>query len=92
MSTKAEARIEVKASASEKTRFQRAAERRGISLSDWIRRRLAAAAEAELAFDEPPLPSREDVAAAITARGKLKGAGLRERVRLARATPWIASR
>jgi len=85
MSARAEERIE-------KARFTRAAERRGISLSDWVRRRLAEAAEADLGIEEPMPPSQEDIAEALKAYGALRGSGLRERVKRARATPWTVRR
>jgi hypothetical protein len=68
----------------------RAAERAGVSLSDWARRRLDRLADEELGIDEPPAPSAEDIAEALEAAGSLKGSGLRARVRAARETPWTA--
>jgi uncharacterized protein (DUF1778 family) len=92
MGARAEERVEFKTSQAEKARFVRAAERRGISLSDWVRRRLAEAAEAELGVEEPPPPSAEDIAEALKAHGALRGSGLRQRVERGRATPWTARR
>ncbi len=89
---RAPARIELRAPAGRKAKWQRAAERAGISLSDWARRCLDEVADQELAEDEPAAPSAEDVEAALRAIGSLKGregAELRERVHKARETPWI---
>lgn len=91
MRNRAQERIEVKTTTAEKARYVRAAERRGISLSDWIRRRLAEAAAAEIEDDEPPIPSEEDIAEALKAHGSLKRTDLRERVARARATPWTVT-
>jgi uncharacterized protein (DUF1778 family) len=41
-------RIEVRADPGEKARLEKAADRAGMKLSDWIRNRLATAADAEL--------------------------------------------
>jgi hypothetical protein len=87
---KLEERIEVKASPVAKARYTRAAERRGLSLSDWARRRLDEAAEEDLgATDEPTDPSPEDRAEALKAEGSLAGKGFRARVHKARG-PWSA--
>lgn len=92
MANRAEERVELRMSSAEKARLIRAAERRGISLSDWARRRLAEAAEAEALPEEPPAPSPDDIADALGAHGALKGKGLRRRVHAARKTPWIVDR
>jgi hypothetical protein len=85
---KLEERIEVKATRHGKGRYARAAERRGMSLSDWARRRLDEAAAEELGTDdEPAVPSAEDIAEALKAKGMLRGRGFRARVRKARG-PW----
>lgn len=92
MANRAEERVELRMTTAEKARLLRAAERRGISLSDWARRRLAEAAEEEGAPEEPPAPSADDIADALGAHGALKGKGLRRRVRTARRTPWTVGR
>lgn len=85
---KLEERIEVKTSQGAKARYIRAAERRGLSLSDWARRRLDDAAEEDLgAIDEPAEPSPEDIADTVAAEGCLAGTDFRERVHKARG-PW----
>ena len=73
-------------------RLVRAAERRGISLSDWARRRLAEAAQSESVPEEPPVPSADDIADALGAHGALRGKGLRRRVHAARKTGWTVER
>lgn len=86
------AKVEVRIPASLRDKFRLAAERRGASLSDWVRRRLDEAAEEELGRgDEPPPPSGEDIREALKARGALRGTGLRERVKGTRG-PWTVSR
>jgi hypothetical protein len=90
MAIRSDERVELRTPAGRKARWQKAAERAGISLSDWARRRLDDVAERELHLDEPPAPSSEDVKAALKARGALKGhmgAVLRKRVHEARKTP-----
>ena len=83
-------RMELKTTSRAKGRYQAAAERRGLSVSDWARRGLDALADEDLgADDEPPMPSAEDVAVARKARGALKGRGFGARVRKARG-PWTA--
>jgi len=92
MGARAEERVELRVPAGRKAKWRRAAERAGVSLSDWARRRLDESADQELAEDEPVVPSAEDVEAALRAIGSLKGregAELRERVHQARETPWI---
>lgn len=88
MSARAEERVELRAPAGRKAKWQRAAERSGVSLSDWARRRLDVLADEELGVDEPPKPSADDIREALGAAGALKGAGLRARVHAARKTPW----
>jgi hypothetical protein len=66
----------------------RAAERAGVSLSDWARRCLDEIADEELGMDEPPAPSAEETADALETAGLLEGRGLRGRVRRARETAW----
>jgi hypothetical protein len=81
-------RLELKTTPRAKGRYQAAAERRGLSLSDWARRGLDALADEDLgADDEPATPSAEDIAATLRARGAFKGSGFRERVKKARG-PW----
>jgi hypothetical protein len=83
-------RVELKTSLHEKSRYLAAAERRGLSLSDWARRGLDAIANEDLgADDEPAAPTAEDIAAARKARGALKGRGFGARVRKARSS-WTA--
>jgi hypothetical protein len=89
MRTKAEERVELRAPAGRKAKWVRAAERAGVSLSDWARRRLDELADRELGIDEPPTPSADDIAEALKAAGSQKGSGLRARVHAARKTPWI---
>ncbi len=88
MRARAEERVELRAPAGRKAKWVRAAERAGVSLSDWARRRLDALADEELGIDEPPAPSAEDVREALAAAGSLEGSGLRARVHAARGTPW----
>jgi hypothetical protein len=88
MRARAEERVELRAPAGRKAKWLRAAERAGVSLSDWARRRLDRIADEELGTDEPPAPSAEDIQEALAAAGSLKGSGLRARVRAARGTPW----
>lgn len=90
MRAKAEERVELRAPAGRKAKWIRAAERAGVSLSDWARRRLDEVADEELGIEEPPAPSGKDIAAALAAAGSLKGSGLRARVHAARETPWTA--
>jgi hypothetical protein len=88
MSARAEERVELRAPAGRKAKWLRAAERAGVSFSDWARRRLDALADEELGIDEPPTPTAEDIREALGAAGSLKGSGLRARVHAARETPW----
>jgi hypothetical protein len=79
-------RVELKTSLREKVRYRAAAERRGLSLSDWARRGLDAIANEDLGVDdEPAAPTAEDIATARLARGALKGRGFGDRVRKARS-------
>jgi hypothetical protein len=78
-------RMELKTTPRGKARYLAAAERRGLSLSDWARRGLDELADEELgADDEPRAPTAEDIAASLKARGALKGTGFGDRVRKAR--------
>jgi len=88
MRARAEERVELRAPAGRKAKWQRAAERAGVSLSDWARRCLDEIADEELGTDEPPAPSAEDIADALSVAGALKGTGFRERVLAARKMPW----
>jgi len=90
MGTRAEERVELRAPAGRKAKWLRAAERAGVSLSDWARRRLDEVADQELGTDEPPAPSAEDIRDALAVAGTLKASGLRARIRAARETPWTA--
>ena len=83
-------RVELRAPAARKAKWIRAAQRAGVSLSDWARRRLDEVADAEIGSDEPAPPSAEDIAEALEVEGALKDSGLRARVRAARKTPWTA--
>ena len=80
--------MELRLPAGRKAKWLRAAERAGVSLSDWARRRLDQHADEELGVEEPPAPSKEDLAAALGAVGALRGTDLRERVRRGRKVPW----
>ncbi len=91
MRAKAEDRVELRAPGGRKAKWMRAAERAGVSLSDWARRRLDEKADEELGIDEPPTPSVDDIAEALGAAGALKGSSLRARVHTARETPWTAA-
>ncbi len=88
MRVRAEERVELRAPAGRKAKWQRAAEHAGVSLSDWARRHLDEVADQELGMDEPPEPSDEDVREALAALGALKGSGLCERVHALRKAPW----
>jgi hypothetical protein len=89
MGTRAEERVELRAPAGRKAKWLRAAERAGVSLSDWARRHLDQVADEELGSDdEPPAPSAEDIREALAAAGALKARGLRARIHAARETPW----
>ncbi len=91
MSTRADERVEVRTPAGRKAKWLRAAQRAGLSLSDWARRRLDESADVELAAEESPTPSREDIEAALSAygaMGKERAERLRDRVHAARRTPW----
>ena len=90
MVARAEERVELRAPAGRKAKWIRAAERAGVSLSDWARRHLDEVADAELGSDEPPAPSAEDIRDALTTAGTLKARSLRARVHAARETPWTA--
>ncbi len=90
MGPRAEKRVELRAPAGRKAKWQRAAARAGVSLSDWARRRLDEVADAELDMDEPLPPSEEDVREALAAEGCLgpeRAERLRAAVRAARRTP-----
>jgi hypothetical protein len=91
MAIRSDERVELRAPAGRKAKWARAAERAGVSLSDWARRRLDELADAELGADEPPAPSRAAIAEALGAVGGLAGSGLRARVRAAREDPWTAA-
>lgn len=91
MGTKSEERVELRAPAGRKAKWMRAAERAGVSLSDWARRRLDDLADEELGVEGPPAPSAEDVAEALAVAGALQGSGLRARVHAERETPWTAA-
>lgn len=91
MTARAEERVELRAPAGRKAKWLRAADRAGVSLSDWARRRLDEVADAELGADEPAPPAAEDIADALKVRGTLKGSGLRARVLAARRTPWTVA-
>jgi hypothetical protein len=91
MRAKADERVELRAPAGRKAKWMRAAERSGVSLSDWARRHLDEIADEQLGIDDPPAPSAEDIAEALKAAASLKGTGLRGRVHAARETPWTAA-
>jgi hypothetical protein len=91
MRTKSEERVELRAPGGRKAKWTRAAERAGVSLSDWARRRLDEVADEELGIEEPPAPSAKDIADALGVAGALKGSGLRARVHAERETPWTAA-
>jgi hypothetical protein len=74
--------------AQEYAQWLRAAERAGVSLSDWARRRLDQHADEELGVEEPPAPSTEDIAMALETVRALRGTDLRKRVREGRKAPW----
>ena len=88
MEARALERVELRAPAGRKAKWIRAAERAGVSLSDWARRRLDEVADAEIGSDEPAPPSAGEIAGALEVEGALKGSGLGARVRAARKTPW----
>jgi len=88
MGAKSEERVELRVPAARKAKWARAAERAGVSLSDWARRRLDQHADEELGVEEPPAPSEEDIAAALKIVGGLRSTDLRVRVRRGRKTPW----
>jgi hypothetical protein len=85
---KAEERVELRLPAGRKAKWMRAAERAGVSLSDWARRRLDQQADEELGMEEPPAPSKEDIAMALETVGAFRGTDLRKRVREGRKAPW----
>jgi hypothetical protein len=89
MGAKSEERVELRLPAGRKAKWLRAAERAGVSLSDWARRRLDQHADDELGVEEPPAPSRDDIAAALEIVGALRATDLRAKVREGRKTPWI---
>lgn len=91
MSTKATDRVELRAPPGRTERWRRAAERAGVSLSDWARRRLDRVADEELCNDEEGPPSEAGIEIALSAYGALgkeRGEELRARVHAARKTPW----
>lgn len=88
MGSKAEERVELRLPAGRRAKWLRAAERAGVSLSDWARRRLDQHADEELGVEEPPVPSEEDIALALKTVGSLRGTDLRKRVREGRKAPW----
>lgn len=91
MSTKATDRVELRAPPGRTERWRRAAQRAGVSLSDWARRRLDDVADEELGSDEEAPPSEAEIAVALSAYGTLgkeRGERLRARVQAARRTPW----
>jgi hypothetical protein len=90
MGARAEERVELRAPAGRKAKWLRAAERAGVSLSDWARRHLDEVANEELGTDEPPAPSAGDIREALAVAGTLNASGLRARVHAARETPWTA--
>jgi hypothetical protein len=90
--TRAEGRVELRVPAGSKAKWVRAAERAGVSLPDWARRRLDDFADKELGIDEPPTPSAEDIEAALESAGSQKGSGLRARVHATRRIPWVNPR
>jgi hypothetical protein len=90
MSARADERVELRAPAGRKAKWLRAAERAGVSLSDWARRHLDVVADEELGSDEPPAPSPEDIGGALAAAGALKAKGLRARIHAERKAPWTA--
>jgi hypothetical protein len=81
-------RFEVRASAKRKARYLTAAGRRGLSLSEWVRRQLDEAADVDLAAEIPAEPTERDVAQALRARGALRGSDLRARLAALRETEW----
>lgn len=90
MKNRADERVELRAPAGRKAKWLRAAERAGVSLSDWARRCLDEGADKELGVDEPPVPGEGDIASALEVAGAFGGTSLRARVRAARETPWTA--
>ena len=89
MPSRAEERVELRASASQKRKWLQAAERTGTSLSGWARRHLDEIADQELGSDdEPPAPSPEAIHDALQVAGSLQESGLRARIHAARETPW----
>jgi len=85
---RAEERVELRVPSGRKAKWMRAAERAGVSLSDWARRRLDQHADEELGVEEPPAPSKEDIAAALESVGGLRRTDLHARVRAGRKAPW----
>jgi hypothetical protein len=91
MGTKATGRVEIRVPTGRKTKWTRAAERAGLSLSDWARRRLDELADEELAHDDAAPPSPEEIRIALSTYGALEKARaeqLRARILEARKTPW----
>jgi len=89
--TRASGRIEVRASPKRTARYRAAAGRGGLTLSEWARRKLDDAAEADLAAELPAEPTDADVSEALRARGALRGSTLRARVAGARgSTAWTS--
>ena len=88
MGARAGERVELRAPAGRKAKWLRAAERAGVSLSDWARRCLDKVADEELGTDEPPAPSADDIREALATAGTLRASGLRARIHAARESPW----
>ena len=90
MTTKSTERVEFRAPPGRKAKWTRAAERSGVSLSDWARRRLDDLADEELR-DDDGTPTPEEIRVSLAARGAMGGARaerLRARIHAARKTPW----
>jgi hypothetical protein len=81
-------RVDIRTTSARRTRYFTAARRRNLSLSEWARQRLDAAAEAELAIAVPSEPTDADVTAALEARGALRGSRLRARIEALEETSW----
>jgi uncharacterized protein (DUF1778 family) len=93
MTSRTMARVALRAPAVRKEKWERAANRAGVSLSDWMRRGLDELAEAQLitADDEPLPPSPRAVSAAVKAHRALaghRGDALRARVKAAKGSAW----
>lgn len=80
-------RIELRTSTRRRSRYLSAAGRRGLTLSEWARRHLDDAAEADLSAATPAEPTAADLAEALRARGSLRGSKLRARLAALRETP-----